>query len=136
MLVDDVQDLRHQKPLHLAIVLGDDDRTLGRILHRRLAQGKLQIDHRNGLPAQIGDTPYRRVAVGHRGERRALDDLSHLEHIDPVTLLAIQAKQQQFHTVMTNQTSSLINPCQYVRHQGLPLRCSATYPLIGNWPKL
>ncbi len=47
-----------------------------------------------------------------RGERRALDQLLDLEHIDPKALAATEAKQQEFQAIVARQLGPHVDAVQ------------------------
>lgn len=118
--VDDAFDRVHQKPLGLGVVLGDDHEALADIFTQTGHAGRhRQIQDRDGCPTNIRHTAHHRVGLGHHGQVRALQHLPHLEHVDPVQLLAIEAEQQQFETVLPYQLCALVNRIHYTSHARL-----------------
>ncbi|MNG95400.1 hypothetical protein D3C81_574990 [compost metagenome] len=121
----------HQETLGLGVVLGDDHEAVARFfLQPRQPGGHRQIEDRDGRPANVGHAAHHRVGLGQHGQRWALQHLANLEHIDPVKLIAIEAKQQQFQAILPDQLRALVDRIHYPRHARLLfvfcLRCNST----------
>jgi hypothetical protein len=93
--VDNAVHAINKKSLHVLIAfrdnhkisLGDDD--------PETASDRAPIHDRDDSTAYAGDPPHHGVGLLQLCERRALDDLLHLEDIDPERLFAVQAQKQQ-----------------------------------------
>jgi len=71
-----------------------------------------QIHDRDGFPTHVGDAQHDGMRMRQRGERRALDQLLDLEHIDPEALAATEAKQQEFQAVVARQLGPHVDAVQ------------------------
>ncbi len=123
--IDDPFHAAHQKPLGGGVVFGNDHKTVFDIRQGPLTGGHAQVDNRDRAPADTRHAAYHRTALGQGIEFRALQDFTHLEHIDAVDLITVQAEQQQFQPILPHQLSPLVDTVEYARHcflLNLPLR--------------
>src|SRR5690606_12367404 len=105
----------HQERLHRAVVLGDDD-GVGLRLQRTHADGLGQVDHRQGLTAQVDHPAYARMAMWHAVEARQVQDFLHLEDVDREELPTGKTEQQDFQAILTYQLGALIDRVENTRH--------------------
>ena len=118
--VDDAVDTAHQESLHRAVVFGDDDRAVRPRLQRAHANRLGQVDHRQGLPAQVHYTADEGMALGHQCELGQLQHFLHLEHVDREQLATGQAKHQNFQAVLTHQLRALVYRVENASHWKAP----------------
>ena len=107
--VDDALDRTHQKTLHLVVILGDDHKGGIQIIQPRATGRTIEVKDRQGASADVSDPPHHRVQFGHGRQTRALQYFLDLENVDAIQLIARQAKQQQFESVLPNQLRPLID---------------------------
>ncbi len=107
--VDDAFDRAHQKTLHLVVVLGDDHKGGVDIVQPGPAGCAIEVENRQSASTDVRHAPHHWVQLRHGGQSRALQHLFDLEHIDAIELIACQAKQQQFESVLPNQLRPLID---------------------------
>ncbi len=107
--VDDAVHATDQKGLHGAVVLSDDD---GAALVRHQwpqADGSRQIDHRQGLPAQVDHAAHRTVSVRHQRHLRQLDNFLHLEDVDGELLPPAEPEHENFQAILPHEAGALID---------------------------
>ncbi|MNF92498.1 hypothetical protein D3C84_751440 [compost metagenome] len=115
--VDDAIHTAHQEGLHRAVVFGDDDRAVGP-RHQRTHTDRLrQIDHRQGLTAQIDHSAYKRVTLRHQSQFRQLQHFLNLEHVDREQLTPGQSKHENFQAILTHQLRALVYRVENAGHQ-------------------
>ena len=107
--VDDALDRAHQKALHLVVVLGDDHKGGIQIVQPRTTGRTVEVEDWQGAAADVRDTPHHRMQLGHGRQARTLQHFLDLENVDAIELIASQAKQQQFESVLPNQLRTLID---------------------------
>ena len=84
----------HQEALNGAVVLGDDDEALGQIFDRTLAHRHAEVNHRDGLAANMGHPTNAGVEFGHDSQGRTLQHFTYLEYVDAKSLTSVETKQQ------------------------------------------
>jgi len=85
--------------------------------HQRAhADGLGQVDHRQGLAAQVDHAAHKRVALRHQGQLGQLQDLLHLEHVDREQLPPGQAKHENLQAILTHQLCALIYRVENAGH--------------------
>ena len=115
--VDDTIHATNKEGLYRAVVLGDDDRAV-RTRHQWTHADRLrQIDHRQGLTAQIDHTADKRVTLRHQSQLRQLQHFLNLEHVDREQLTPGQSKHENFQAILTHQLRALVYRVENAGHQ-------------------
>ena len=115
--VDDAVDTADEEGLHRAVVFGDDDRAV-RARHQWAHTDCLgQIDHRQGLSAQIDHAADERMTLRHQGQLGQLQHFLNLEHVDREQLASGQAKHEDFQAILTHQLRALVYRVENAGHQ-------------------
>ena len=106
--VDDALHRAHQEALGLGVVLGNDHEGVLAVLQTRRTGCQGQVKNRDRRATDAGNAAHHRAGLGHDRQLGALQHFPHLEHVDAIQLLAIQAKKQQLQAILPYQLCALV----------------------------